>query len=137
MFPSKKVCQVERGKQLVVEVVVPARSKLFSPLLYHVVVSGRGLRDDLPRCQLPYHSASPSRRLAPSFPRKPHSSAALDLLGFVISRFIAAQIRTPQSVRLVVPSSFRCVGILSLCTCHCRLSSPSLLSPAKGVRSRR
>ena len=49
MFPSKKVCQVERGKQLDVEVVVPARSNLFSPLLYHVVVSGRGLRDDLPR----------------------------------------------------------------------------------------
>ena len=28
MFPSKKVCRVERGKQLVVDVVVPARRKL-------------------------------------------------------------------------------------------------------------
>ena len=34
MFPSKKVCQVERGKQLVVDVVVPACRKLFSPPLY-------------------------------------------------------------------------------------------------------
>ena len=38
MSPSKKVCQVQRGKQLVVDVVAPARSKLFSPPLYHVGV---------------------------------------------------------------------------------------------------
>ena len=54
MFPSKKVCQVERGKQLVVDVVVPARSKLFSPPSYYVVVSGRSRRNDLPCCQLTY-----------------------------------------------------------------------------------
>ena len=47
MSPSKKVCPVERGKQLVVDVAVPARSKLFSPPLYHVVVSDRSRRDDL------------------------------------------------------------------------------------------
>jgi len=46
----------------------------------------------------------------PSFPLKPQSSAALGLFGFSISRLVAAQTSTPQSVALFVRISPVCVA---------------------------